>query len=168
MLKKKGLVLTMAATLVLGSVTTVSAADVSTPEEPIRDEEILIHYPKSAELPDFFGNVYSVNGYCTELVNGSGATTYFGIASYVSGSSSDEKAALNALAKRVQVGGGVFYSDFSTVNFPTKSKTWNSSSGDITTSVTSSKSEREIAGDHRVELSYCGAWWADISEASVY
>lgn len=34
MLKKKGLVLTMAATLVLGSVMTVSAADVSTPEEP--------------------------------------------------------------------------------------------------------------------------------------
>ncbi len=167
MLKKKGLVLTMAATLVLGSVMTVSAADVSTPEEPV-SEERLINYPASAQLTDIFGNVYSVNGYCTELVNGSGATTYFGIASYVSGSSSDEKAALNALAKRVQVGGGVFYSDFSTVNFPTKSKTWNSSSGDITTSVTSSKSEREIAGDHRVELSYCGAWWADISEASVY
>ena len=167
MLKKKGLVLTMAATLVLGSVMTVSAADVSTPEEPV-SEERLINYPASAQLTDIFGNVYSVNGYCTELVNGSGATTNFRVASYVSGSTAAQRAELDRLAKRVQVGGGVFYSDFSTANFSTKSRTWNASSGDITTSVTSSKSELGIAGDHRVELSYCGAWWADASELSVY
>lgn len=167
MLKKKGLVLTMAATLVLGSVMTVSAADVSTPEEPIQEER-LINYPASAQLSDIFGNVYSVNGYCTELVNGSSATTYFGIVSYAKDSTPNEQAELDRLAKRVQVGGGVFYSDFSTTNFSTKSRTWNANGGDITTSITSSKSELEIAGDHRVELSYCGAWWADVSEMSIY
>ena len=119
MLKKKGLVLTMAATLVLGSVMTVSAADVSTPEEPV-SEERLINYPASAQLTDIFGNVYSVNGYCTELVNGSGATTNFRVASYVSGSTAAQRAELDRLAKRVQVGGGVFYSDFSTANFSNK------------------------------------------------
>lgn len=157
----------MAAVLLLGSVSTVSAAEVTTPEEPVREDR-LINYPVSAELVDVFGNVYSVNGYCTELSGGSGATTYFGISSYVIGSSESERRELDRLAKRVQVGGGTLYMDFSSSDFSTKSRTWNASGGDIGTSTASSKWIIEIAGDHRVELSYCGAWWADISELSFY
>lgn len=62
-------------------------------------EERLINYPASAQLTDIFGNVYSVNGYCTELVNGSGATTNFRVASYVSGSTAAQRAEAGSFGK---------------------------------------------------------------------